>query len=97
MTNQDRVALIEKVLADLFEMDDLDRDTALTDLLADARHFCDEHGFDYAAIDKLAYMHYLEEREHRYVCEYCGNFDEFEDHEGLGHQKRCLMCGRLVS
>jgi hypothetical protein len=33
----------------------------LTDLLADARHWCDRHGEDYAALDRRAYDHYLTE------------------------------------
>lgn len=41
-----------------------DRDTppdGLIELLADARHWCDRHGQDYARLDRLAYEHYLAE------------------------------------
>jgi hypothetical protein len=33
----------------------------LIDLLADARHWCDRHGEDFAALDRMAYQHYLAE------------------------------------
>lgn len=33
----------------------------LTDLLADARHFCDRHGLSFAELDRVAYQHYLAE------------------------------------
>jgi hypothetical protein len=33
----------------------------LIDLLADARHWCDRHGADFAALDRVAYRHYLHE------------------------------------
>ena len=34
----------------------------LIDLLADARHWCDQHGEDFARVDRIAYQHYLAER-----------------------------------
>lgn len=34
------------------------------DCLADLRHFCDQHGVDFAAEDRIAYNHYCEERHH---------------------------------
>lgn len=33
----------------------------LADFLADARHWCDHHGHDYADIDRRAYWNYAEE------------------------------------
>ena len=36
-------------------------ETALVDLLADARHFCDSRGLDYASVDKAGYLHYAAE------------------------------------
>lgn len=33
----------------------------LIDLLADARHWCDRHGNDFAQLDRQAYEHYLSE------------------------------------
>jgi hypothetical protein len=35
---------------------------AITDLLADIRHYCDTYDLDYAELDRVAYGHYLEER-----------------------------------
>ncbi len=34
----------------------------LIDLLTDARHWCDRKGQDFAALDRIAYRHYLDER-----------------------------------
>ncbi len=33
----------------------------LIDLLADARHWCDQHGESFADLDRQAYQHYLAE------------------------------------
>ena len=33
----------------------------VTDLLADIRHYCDQHGVKFARADKAAYQHYSEE------------------------------------
>jgi len=33
----------------------------LTDFLADARHWCDNNGYDFAALDRQAYGHYFAE------------------------------------
>lgn len=38
-----------------------DRLENLTDLLTDARHWCDENDQDFAEIDRLAYRHYIAE------------------------------------
>lgn len=35
----------------------------LIDLLADARHWCDQNGKPFAELDRLAYQHYLAERD----------------------------------
>ena len=37
----------------------------LIDLLTDARHWCDEHGEDFAKLDRLAREHYVVERNHK--------------------------------
>lgn len=36
----------------------------MTDLLTDARHWCDEHEEDFAKLDRLAYRHYVAELNH---------------------------------
>jgi hypothetical protein len=41
--------------------DDGDDETKLIDLLADARHWCDQNGLSFAKLDRLAYMHYVAE------------------------------------
>ena len=35
---------------------------AITDLLSDLRHFCDRQKLDFAAMDRAAYRHYIEEK-----------------------------------
>ena len=40
---------------------DADLQSALVDLLADARHWCDQQGESYAELDRIAYQHYLTE------------------------------------
>jgi hypothetical protein len=37
-------------------------DCNVIDLLTDVRHLCDKHGYDFAALDRTAYQHYLEEK-----------------------------------
>lgn len=41
---------------------DCDKEANVTDLLTDLRHYCDEHGIDYAEQDKRAYAHYVAEK-----------------------------------
>jgi hypothetical protein len=36
-------------------------DTVVKDILADLRHYCDEHDLDFAELDKKAYAYYLDE------------------------------------
>lgn len=36
--------------------------TDLIDLLTDLRHYCDEHGLCFGDCDRVAYVHYAEER-----------------------------------
>lgn len=43
-----------------YETDDT-AEGCLTDLLTDARHWCDRYGQSYAVIDRRAYQHYLAE------------------------------------
>jgi len=40
---------------------DDDDETAIVDLLADIRHWCDEHAQAYAALDRRAHEHYTTE------------------------------------
>jgi hypothetical protein len=35
---------------------------AITDLLADIRHYCDTHDLNFAELDHVAYGHYLDEK-----------------------------------
>jgi hypothetical protein len=58
-TNKQRAARCGKTLK-RYGTDDTARG-CLVDLLADARHWCDRNGEDYAALDRLAYHHYLAE------------------------------------
>ena len=53
-----RVATIERI----FRTDyDNGPEQAVTEILADLRHFCDRHGLDYAERDRAAYGFYLAE------------------------------------
>ena len=36
-------------------------DAVISDLLADLRHWCDKHQWDYAALERRAYGHYMHE------------------------------------
>jgi hypothetical protein len=38
-------------------------ESAVCDLLADLRHYCDANKYDFPDIDKVAYMHYVEEKQ----------------------------------
>lgn len=58
-TNKHRAARIGKVLA-RYQTGDTVADN-LVDLLADARHWCDRNGQDFAELDRLAYDHYVSE------------------------------------
>ena len=58
-TNSHRTRRFGHVLRH-YETDDTDRG-CLIDLLADARHWCDQHGENYAELDRIAYGHYLAE------------------------------------
>lgn len=37
----------------------------LIDLLTDARHWCDRRGESFAELDRIAYQHYIAERNHK--------------------------------
>jgi hypothetical protein len=56
-----RVMKAERVIADYGLGNELEN---LTDLLTDARHWCDEHSEDFAKLDGLAYRHYVAELNH---------------------------------
>jgi hypothetical protein len=38
------------------------RKDTLIDLLANIRHYCDRRGYEFHALDRMAYRHYSEER-----------------------------------
>jgi hypothetical protein len=58
LTNQERVLRCQTAIA---KYGDDVLESNLTDFLADARHWCDEHGESYAELDHVAYKHYLAE------------------------------------
>jgi hypothetical protein len=61
MNNALRSNRFEVAILSLRDEYDDDPHTALIDLLADARHWCDRQGKDYAEFDRQAYQHYLAE------------------------------------
>ncbi len=61
MTNAQRSNRCEAALISLREDYDADLATALIDLLADARHWCDRNDQSFATLDRLAHDHYLTE------------------------------------
>jgi hypothetical protein len=58
-TNKSRAARCARVLG-RYGTDDTAKG-CLVDFLADARHWCDRHGEDFAGLDRQAYQHYLAE------------------------------------
>lgn len=60
-TNDIRAARFGRRL-DTYDTGDTPRER-LTDLLADARHWCDQRNLSYGDVDRLAHQHYLAERE----------------------------------
>ena len=58
-----RAKRVLAALVEHFEFDEADAAAALTDLLADARHFCDRFGLCYGDLDRTAHRHYLAELE----------------------------------
>jgi len=60
-TNDIRAARFGRLL-DTHETGDTPRER-LTDLLADARHWCDQSHLCYGDVDRLAHQHYLAELE----------------------------------
>ncbi len=62
-----RMGKAEAALQAFFELEEADPGAAVTDVLADLRHFCDRHSLDLGSLDKLAHSHYLAEleEEHR--------------------------------
>lgn len=57
--NSRRAERISQAIRSYSEEDD--DETNLIDLLADARHWCDQNGLSFAELDRLAYIHYLAE------------------------------------
>lgn len=58
-TNTDRTLRCHSVLTVYNDEDDLP--ATLIDLLADARHWCNTHGENFAELSRIAYEHYLQE------------------------------------
>ncbi len=58
-TNQQRAARCGRALKRYGT--DEGPETCLVDFLADARHWCDREGEDFADLDRRAYRHYLAE------------------------------------
>lgn len=58
-TNHQRADRFEAMLQ-TYDTDDTDSG-CLTDVLADARHWCDREGLSYREHDERAHTHYLEE------------------------------------
>jgi hypothetical protein len=61
ITNAERAVRFE--LALMHYNDEFDPVANLTDLLADARHWCDTSGQCYGDLDRMAHDHYLAELE----------------------------------
>ena len=61
MENDERSNRFEVALLAVDDLYDDDLPERLTDLLADARHFCDRHGLSFAELDRVARHHYLAE------------------------------------
>jgi len=55
----------EAALAVFFDLEDADPGAAVTDVLADLRKFCDQHGLCFGDLDRTAYQHYLAELEEK--------------------------------
>ncbi len=51
------------VKGEVFDLEDACCDhSELASMLADIRHWCDQHGVDFYAAERLSYSHYLEEK-----------------------------------
>ena len=61
MNNAQRSNRFEVAMLALDELYEDELPALLVEVLADARHWCDAHGFDFAALDRRAYQHYLHE------------------------------------
>ncbi len=61
MTNDERSNRFEDAMLATEELYDYELPTMLIDILADARHWCDQHDESYWDIDRLAQQHYLAE------------------------------------
>ena len=61
ISNVGRADRCERALATY--NDEYDVHSNLIDFLADARHWCDRHGKSHAQFDRVAYQHYLAERD----------------------------------
>lgn len=59
--NKPRVARIEKIIKRDNGTHIDDKKAGVSDILANLRHYCDAHGFDFAELDRAAHQHYLHE------------------------------------
>jgi len=57
-----RREIISRVLTALQGYDEPNNATSVTDVLTDLRHLCEAHGWDFDALDRMAYQHYLAEK-----------------------------------
>ncbi len=78
MSNKQRASKIRRIFSEHYEHAPVDmgrkwaqevRTSNLTDILADLRHFADSKGLDFANCDRIAYGHYLHERQLSKVTE----------------------------
>jgi len=60
-TNRERAKRVLSALMDHFEFEKEDAGSAMIDLLANCRHFCDWYGLAHGDLDRVAHSHYLEE------------------------------------
>lgn len=67
MTPEDRCIIAKSRLLSAVGtcIDENDPQANIIDMLSDLRHLCDRLGLDFAALDRPAYQHYLEERHGR--------------------------------
>ncbi len=59
--NQERARRMGRVRRALSNYDEPTLDSAVVDILADLRHYCEAMGMDFADLDRVALGHYLAE------------------------------------
>src|SRR4051794_20270510 len=70
-TIQIKSSRLYKKLKRIIDNDDSLEDSgcAVSDILADLRHICDEKGFDFAELDRVGYAHYRAEIGSKHAAE----------------------------